>query len=1219
MVVGARVCVAMKVAMYTLAVFVTLLFVVMDPRVEAGTEIGRVAVILRVPNATTGVDDELDASRLTIRVSDTDPNWNGQIGNYYYILTSLPPQCPYEATAQAAAATDVFIYQLTTCQVDNAADVNTTVEIFIPGGSGRRLLWSGRGMPPSPIMRKLQTVSSVDIYTCAAAPVLDALSSVFGSSYDGCGAFNTPQTTDMINQLEAQKALFEQQSRINQNVSNLFGQQAVINSKQAAENFAINNSLVMLSIQTAALSMATAELTRHTDERFGNVSNDMRAIATTTANSVAALSQDSDARFALVGQRFINTSRDTTNTINFLISSLNEKQRITDGRIRQALEYTRKLETLFYNSAAGTNAYVNAVRLQQIWQAMADALSRNRVPVMDASVPGAAPIAADQLSDDDRTVVIDSIGISFVNLSIPSGGVTQLHQWSLNFYGNIAALKRLGIYTATYVDILKIVGGPGCTSGFAANESPVRACASWFDVTHKYCTRATGSTFAWTTTPTLLVASMCQGSIQTDTVWDGHRVDSVDTLHQLVGQMCNSRSLLAGTGFQVVSAIATAVVVVPANYSQGICSVDVQVLFEQEKIDTLSLPYVLYQRWIFGISMAVTKINLYSTKADGLPPRGLTVDQLPFHTLSNQRSYTCYATYLSTTQPDTVIVYRLKPLPVVTRVSIKVYDSPPDCTGSVCVPQGNLIRDLVPNTVSIEIPAPRFESGELLLGELTPTGLAEVFDPPRDIKSSAPFGSSQEGHATYIQWSLLSGYVVADTPLNPVAGSGVGEYDLKHWERDHPGTLYKHSAPVSPGYFRHPVTQGECDEVEGVPFNEVCNVLRDYKVDSHTSMRQGSLVVNPDQYAHEINFDAVIGPLILRVQSGCPEVNFDPDALDGRILTLTNSLPFTIKVLVARTNTDPTCPDQNPFTATMDTKSIQRIKFENCANYTAQVFRLSVDNALDPPVACGDPLTGTLQRASQQNLALADLINATSFAASTQLGTAVAADVLGLLDLFLSIITIAIPNVNVSVPGFDPAFASQANITSLVEALRARASGIDYTSNSAIDRVKPFLDVVDGIGVELDASNALVGSLAVDIKNRTDVFNASVLELQVTLAAFMEAHAAYVVVTDKLIADLRSGAAGGAGSKSCYNLNGINATLCFLIDFATTLMYFVVIGGLVYCGVKYCTPKPRVPGGGGGVGTAGRPGYSTPYDPYQRHLPVWSDHYTKQYSHATQY
>lgn len=1119
--------------------------------VRGGVITGRAPITIETPNATTGLFDSFAATELSFSCSSTDSSFSVAISPYYYVATCLPPTYTFTTTAKFAIPKNVAIYKVRTCQVDAAADVNQTTTLYVPTGATNPYMlaqWH-RGT-----QRQLSSVASQDTWSCA-----------FDFTGHGCDAFNGGNgASKQIDFLQALIQSNNQQQRWNNDTLDLFATQKDVNRN-------VNNTLEIqaniLAKQAQQFSILQEEqhvLSKNVDDRFLKAQGDMSYLYNQTAQGLALLSAGTDDKLIIVQNKMVNISQSILAIINALTSQINVNQHTTDNSIRAALAYLRAIEDQIQKGFAGANVYIDAVQLGQVWQALADATSRGLVPLLDPVFPGSAP--ATTLTTDDLTSYVDFTGILFVNSTGLGGtGTTQIHQYSLKFWSNSAALTHIVPLHTDWPDILSIIGPVNCTFGFSASNTPVENCKAWFEITHTYCTRPVGSTFLWDTMNSTrradynLVPSMCQGNVQptVDPNWNKRLVDKAGDLNALIGQLCNSQSMAGGSGYTITSA-RVGPIRIATNYSSQVCGMDLYTIFISPD-QVLTLPHYLYHSWVTGLETMTTERNLYFATTKGVRPRGLTNEMKPFVVLDNGRSYTCFDTGITTTSAETEIVYSLQPTGSNPRVQVRVYDQAPDCVSvpGLCIPAGNLISSQTLGSVVLQPPAAGIlpVSETIIVGELAPSGMASVYDIPQELLSLAPDARSQIGKATYPAFRFASGYSVAASLSNP----GVGT--LPDWELGHPGNDFDHFASVSAAYWKQPVSQGFVQPRAGYEKKGIATMLDAMAVDTGTDMRQGHLILSPYDWHYDTTFRAVTGPAVLRQQSGCPSIVFDPNDVSGRLLTLSNPWTFAIQVAITRSNLDPHCPDQGDLLVTVLPSVPQKINIQQCGNYTVTVYSIAAD-LFGTRTVCGTPLSGVLNVESQSNIVLSTLINLTSTAVTSEQSRIIAATSLGVLELMLSVITTAIPLAQLNITAADLTGNGDSALAILIADLRSRAAGIDYTTNqSAVTALTPLFDAFNAnqnaTSVLLQQQSDSLSSLGLSLARSEAAFVVLSAQTNATAAAYAKTNAAAEAAIEELRNQIAQNLACDAQSW------GLSRLTCYFYQSLSTMVTIVLWAAVI--------------------------------------------------------
>lgn len=1140
---------------------------------DAGVILGNPTTTVVSTNFTDGSALSYNAAALTVRFTKSDSSLafaqqQGPTGpTEYYIVQTEPEKYAFSALALKYGPENIFIYSNRACAIDATADVNLTSEVYIPTSSaGRRLLWQEsrdltngivrRGGPA----RQLQTSDSFAVSECLGPVISVGLGASIGG---GIGAGNCDALNDMINN-PAIAAAADAASHL----ANATAYWAADITAIQATNLAINtqmqisiqsNLVSTLLLQNASTQQAGALVAQSKviDANFAAAQVGIQSIGLQAAQDIVALSQLTDGKLIGIQNNFINTTNAIVVQFNSTVATLNQNQNRVDSTVRNLARLLRSYQLKISKGLAGTNEYIDSQQLRQIWNAILDAESKGRVVMGDPSNLGSAPTPMTSLVAADLLSFVDKTLINFVNIT---ASVTRIHQLGINFFVNLAAVNQRGITAGSWQDIQDIIGPDNCTD---ASGSTVLSCIGWFEITHTFCTRPSSPTpFTWESITTIsdrsayvLGASQCGTTPTVDGVWNGRKLDTVDQLHDFIGAACLSQSLVTGTAFQLVSTRVGRTEIQP-NYSNDVCFVNTDAIFLDGSISAHTLPYTLYSNWVLSFSAMTTERNALTAKINGVRPRGFTNTFLPFYGLPNGKSYTCFQTEITTFDPATEIYYRMSPIGVTPQVSIKVYDQQwiEDCSVTPCllVPQGNLLRTEIPDSIDINTMNPQNggiydpgllpTSSTILFGDLSSGAMASVFDIPASLSNLAPDPRSRAGHVDYTSWPIPSSYSVAGTTSGgpPVA-------DLPTWESDNPGQLYDTGASVSPGYYRHAVqtSDGICTTVAGVPFNAVCNMLNSFVVDPSTNMRQGHLVLTPRDYTMVVNFKALAGPVILRVQPGCPDQVFDPNNILGRLLILTNSLPYDISIIVVRTNTVPACPTAD-FLATIPAKGYVNVPFAACGNYTAQVYSAAVD-VLSSPTACGAPITAALQAETQENLAVSLLVNQTSIAVTSELSAGLAGVNLQLVSLILGIVSQSVPGLSLTVAGID--FSSDnATINGIVAGLIATSNGIDLTSNTATGAIAPFIDRLNAIQSDLNSSISVATESLANLTTLIAIQTAQVAQAKADLLVLQADTAAAIQANTDLANSIRSNS--GFGSNQGCSALGFPADMwCYVEQF----------------------------------------------------------------------
>lgn len=1181
-------CVAMWKPLLALALLLALC--------DAAVITGRTLITIQDTNITSGVPSSFDATELSFVCTATDTVLSVQIGNYFYVANCFPPVYTFTTIAKGYIPTDSGIVIVPACQVDNAADVNDTNQIFIPSGTtsvpaGRRLMevaeealeryleflgkgnggrnvvtFSGPSKKRSP-SRKGSSRQGRSLLSITASSAWECEFSGLDFGLTNCDGYNdlSVDITALQSSMVVQQQEMAQQQTWDNNATALFAGQAKLNSRLQTTVSQQNQTLYLMQAQITTLQGSVAAEAAAATKLAAQQQADMIYIYQQTAAGLAAVEAEDTSQIALLQNKFVNITQQIVQQINLLVASINSQNTQNTQSMHTLLRQIDLVQTNFLNSLAGTNTFINTALLAELWIALEAVANSGLVAILDPNYPGTAP--ASTITDSDVTAYVDIQQINYVNSSEAVGGVVQLHSWNSGFYCNLAAMIRmnLGLTQMTWQRVNDLIGPTNCTLGYTSSENPVVGCKCWFQITHQYCTRA-GNSFVWEDITSVsnrdaydLTPNLCEGNAEptTDPNWNGRFVDSFEGMTEIFGAIISSQSLAADSGFNVISLRYGPRMNIPANYSSQVTGFDMTELFVTGV--TINVPYTLYNQWITAIPSMITERNLLNSLTNGVWPRGLTTQFEPFTVLSNAQAYTCFSTGIAVSSPGTVIVYEVQPTGYTQEIEIKAYDQPPDCISSpgICIPLGDLVAIEIAQTTTLTPPADGIlpTSETIIIGDWTPTGMSQIYDIPQRSLSLAPDEQSQRGLVTYLLWGFDEGYSVATNSQNPPPGT------LNQWEDGHPGDTFDHFAPTSAGYYRRAVSQGQVILGAGQGLNEVGATFNAMAVDTGTNMRQGVLGLSPYSWQTSVTMQTVTGPLTVLAESGCPQISYNPDSLYGRIVTLTNSWGFEIIVAVVITNTNPSCPQIQNTLVTMMAAAAPFYVLEDCGNYTFQVFSVAAD-VFQTRTACAAALDVIFSEAisnTQSNIVISTLVNQTTLQVTDQLIQNVAATSLTILNLINAVITTLIPNITVD---YGSIIVPQTNTTvdQIIAALKAAELGIDYTSNSANDVLAPYLAQFAAENNATRASLALQSQDVAAVKVQTAVVNQLYLDLVATNNESQKVTAAGIAQLSVDIANLRN--IMPSTSSICTSGAFTDMILCTLY-LVFEVMIWVVVGGAV--------------------------------------------------------
>lgn len=1075
-----------------------------------------------------------------------------RIGDKFYIVEHHPPVYPYTAEAKGTVPAVSQVSVSIVCPVDNPEDINGTATETISVG-GRRLLsfWSALSSA---------VVGVVDVAGRTTVGVACAAASVVGG---GCGggssnAVDQAQIDNLKAELDMLKntkswaadvtAVVVNQDRINTNYNS-----TLIAHQKALEG--LSDALNTTSYQVDALARNIDELAADTQAGYAKLSD---AVATVAVSS----NLYADSRVGQLQEWAVTNMRGIINHTDSVANATNFNVRTVATRLDRVELLARKIETNLYVGGAGLNVQVDRALRALLWAKLIAIEATGLIRLVHPASPGQAPL--DSLTDAQLTVFVDNLLVNLVNTT--SGGVRRAHQYGVNLKCNVGSLFDEVVIGATWKEFLAAVGPIGCVNtSIRAGADPVRYCNCWFEISHSECSPAPSFTWESITSTTdrsayQLRSALCQSTAPTTSNWHGRKIDSIAEWHAFLSQLSNT-TVVPTTAFQVVSTRAGVILVTP-DYSDAVVSVNLDTLFRSGTVQSATLPGVIYGRYTMSFRTMSSEARIYENSRFGIRPNFVTTQMLPFMTLSNGRSYTCWMSGITVMSTTTAVTYRVQPQQPVPLITWKVYDSEPTCTvDHVCTSTGTLLETHTTSSVfSTDVGAlGRLPTAEtVLVGELKPSAMTSVYDVCTACVSVDPSHTARQNKVGYLRWNFPVGYDITATSVNPASG------DLADWVAQNSGNIFDHFAVENAGDYLRTVSQGRCTTVPGVEDNAICSLLDEFVVVQPTAMRtQGLLYLSPRTYSYTAQIPIDVGELAVRVYSGCPDFYFESTDV-GTYFTMINNiggLPTTVRV--QRPNTDVDCTPLGDIEVQLQPRQQYRTEIPACGNFTAVVSRPGT--GVGEWLSCGDPITLSIDRAFQSPVVSTGLNVSTVFiedVAASQ-AAAVSQFVTEQLAVFISY---AVPSLSPDLTDLNRSALANDTLTNILLGLQLLKDGFLSDRTSAVDTIANMTILVRRI---LDTQVADAIATAADLINENQanlILQANLTAKLVNDTATLLASIDVVVGThEALIAALENRMSDAECKFSLTNLGGwLGCILSKLGNFVASLIPIAAVGGGAY-------------------------------------------------------
>lgn len=1127
---------------------------------------------------------EWQQNTVTFQCSATNQEDNSlQIGNTCYDITCNAPLYSYDVTLRGFVPAFGTLYSTEICLVDkqqalqgfNATATPPPLPPDVP--AGRRLL-----------------------------SFLDSLSSAFDNYVGGvvctaslgfagnCDNNNGGSGLDQY----ARDALMNQANKLNQYIANMTIWQT------ATTNTLSDISTVNQGI-TATLQNQQSQL------------NTINAFGTQLNNTVYALAQHTDVLAAQVNSDFQSVYRN----ISFLGSSLVQ----TDSKVQKLQNYAVANFQIMANTSAKQQANQNAQNIQffqkihgvtRLVKVLANAVrqqalltnvkhaitaaifgqalvaeSKGEILLVHPAFPGQAP--ASFFPQSLLQTTLDKMFLSFTN---STGGQNTNHQFGINVYCNLDRVQLYGFDTIDYEDVFDIIGPVGCSAG--GSSAALSNCLCWIQVTHQFCQARTG--FRWDSIQSqnradfVLQPSMCLNGNTVPTVdtlgWDGRLFDSIALFNkQILGPICglSLSSAIPPLQFNLFSTRVGYMNMpqTPLSQQSTVCALDLYVVFESTQFGA-TMPFNVIRTMTIAYSAMLADDNPVLQYEYGFQPNYVTYTQLPFRSMPNNQTYTCYRASIMGVAPTTKPVFTVTPSvgqEVTTTVSVVARD----CNTQAIVSSSITSTGIVP---SVPLTSVLPQAGDAIFDIIHPQG----FLPPTSIVYDYPRGSAtvggprqtRAGHITYPMQPIPPGFNIANVnqafPPTAMMDTQIA-LDNGALYFNHEDAAFTLDNVAVPFQFDSGAHQQLCVPPAGHVTEWLCAFLDSWVLDPLTDFRQGKLVAKPDSWTYEVTANVNMGEVIQRVYAGCPEISFSTFK-NGQIdYTLTNSLPNEITSTVRVLSTSHLCANPGDLVVDLLPKQVYTKTISTCGNMTIQIFQPKIPG---PGLqACTAPIALNVNPNSQANLPPSTNVFNQTFVVDTfvQQTTAV---ILAAASLFTNLAPLLTPTLT---PNLTTIERSDLITTALINfiAQAQQFGNANFVGNqTAIQIYQQYLPALNNISATFHQQavqgQAMINNLTIEnAKVKADVAQVKI-DLNHTIIAQLALTAANNEVIDAL-SKIKDGTTPIEPCPDCPHIPFIYQMCCAIINIAqflaNILLYVAIIVAIVaaafgiYRLIRYCQAK----------------------------------------------
>jgi hypothetical protein len=990
---------------------------------------------------------------------------------------------------------------------------------------------------------------------------------------------NNLPTAQWIAQLNALNNFTKAQNTWDQDTDAALSAQTNVNSQVQSVLTNLNTKVNALGNFTSTLNQTVYALAVHDTAQFAAVNSNLQTIYAGIALFGKNQAQ-TDANVVILQAFMVSSFQGVLNTTNKIQANSAATQLATTTKFNSLNQLVKQLAVSVSQSFLLTSVKTSITT--GIYAQQAIATAKGEVFYVDPTQPGVAPA-----TNFPSSLLQITWDIQYVNYIVRSGSVNLAHQYGWTFFCNADKYQNLGYQAIDYLDVPTLIGPANCTD----NGGAVGRCLCWIQISHKIC-QAPNTNFRWQSITSnsrsaYSLASngvMCNGGAVSAGVNDGLLISTINPYYSALGSLCSTA--LQGS-FQFLSyrmGFFPSISATPPSWYTPVCGMDLTNIFETTQYAN-SLPYTVITELALAYQSMAFDANAVLQFQQGLQPSFITYTYLPFETLPDNNTYSCYRASIMGVSTETKPVFVVNPTigqPLITQVTSTAYDRPPtNCIGTQC-DFGNVVS--VQQTNSIQLTNNLEEilpsANEVIFDVIQPLGATPpttaVYNAPGGLATSGPLQAAI-GQPTYMLQLVPPGFILANVnpldiynnPWPPTAMLGTanaGGYNPRITSTyfNHENAAYTIDQTLSP------VDDIEqCVLPDGQTSQFICTLLDFYSVDPLTNFLQGKFVIVPDTWSYTVTLDINMGEIVQRVYPGCPELSFQPYGPNQISYVLTNSLPTTVSAVVVLTSSSGLCASDSSTPFDLQPKQIFVRNLPTCGSQTIQIFQ---DSSVLGLQSCGAAIPFQVNSTSQTVLQGPDAYYNQTFI-QAQYITQTTGVILGAVTLMQTII-----------PYLDPAtfnLTQQQRFAAINSSLIAfinlalqlstqqllgNTSAVDIYNQYA-PQLATYAAAYQSANLQVTSSLTALNTSIVDFHAKVAVVTAQTAEVNRTAQALIAADNALIAAIEKI----NNANAGGYTCVGCPDIPLIYQLCCAVDNFgqflANILLYAAIISvvlGLAY-------------------------------------------------------
>jgi hypothetical protein len=514
---------------------------------------------------------------------------------------------------------------------------------------------------------------------------------------------------------------------------------------------------------------------------------------------------------------------------------------------------------------------------------------------------------------------------------------------------------------------------------------------------------------------------------------------------------------------------------------------------------------------------------------------------------------------------------------VTTAVSVQAYESLPVCDQEGCIfgtPVASSTTSTAAATTPFDFLLPA--GSDAIVGEWRTRGspaMTTVFDTPTGSTPINNVNAIRQGTLTYNWQPIPDGYNITtqtsyqDNVPQP-GGPWAAPLLLDAWMANNAVPFSALDGQFSADFSEVQFSNGQCQVGADYVMEWVCELFAQFNINAFTNMREGVLFLQPKVWSYIATINVDQGPVVQRVFAGCPEVSFTQFTNGFVQLTLVNSLPTPIDVIV-RTTTSDNCPTVADVPYSMLPKQTISTFLFPCGQQLITVLQ-TVGGGQQS--VCASGLNITFNPLSQANVALFVSPTTNRSIVDDAIQAQLAQGQLQFVQLIQNLVPLVITQFTptLTVPERADAINNliSAYNTSITVGLNAATTIVTQT---ALEAIQPLIDQFNQQAAKDAATNALISSLNQQFSASVATSESQLVAQQQQTNLTSQQLTKQILVDEGSLQTLQQNQAQGQACNWCGKYitgtlgDALCSIICSIITFLIGALPIILIVLLVYC------------------------------------------------------